>query len=73
MNNPFSEDDEDFETNELLNRHFKVAMTIVDENKGHPELKKEIFWNQADPELIENPELDIEEGFGDIKEDFIFK
>ena len=48
-------------------------MTIVDENEEHPELKKDIFWNQADPELIENPEMDIEEGFGDIKEDFIFK
>ena len=71
--NPFGEDDEDFELNELLNRHFKVAMTIVDENEEHPELKKDIFWNQADPELIENPEMDIEEGFGDDKEDFVFK
>ena len=33
--NPFGEDDDDFELNELLNRHFKVvlvAMTIVDGN-----------------------------------------
>ena len=58
---PFGEDDEDFELNELLNRHFKVAMTIVDENEDPPELEKDIFWNQADPELIEHPDLDVEE------------
>ena len=71
--NPFGEDDEDFELNELLNRHFKVAMTIVDENEDHPELKKDIFWNQDDPELIEHPELDVDDGLNDLKEDFIFK
>ena len=31
--NPFGEDDEDFELNELLNRHFKVAMSIVNDNE----------------------------------------
>ena len=71
--NPFGEDDEDFELNELLNRHFKVAMTIVDENEDHPELKKDTFWNQDDPELIEHPELDVDDGLNDLKEDFIFK
>lgn len=39
MYDPFGEDDQDFELNELLNRHFKVCMTIVDENE-FPELKK---------------------------------
>ena len=56
--NPFGEDDEDFELDELLNRHFKVAMSIVDDNEDPPELKKDIFWNKAEPELIEHPELD---------------
>ena len=42
-------------------------MTIVDEHEEHPELKKDIFWNQIDPELIENPELNTEEGFCDYK------
>ena len=69
---PFGEDDEDFELNELLNRHFKVAMTIVDDNEYPPELKKDIFWNQTDPELIEHPELDVEEVLVDYKEDFVF-
>jgi len=53
--NPFGEDDDDFELNELLNRHFKVAMTIVDDVEEPPELQKDIFWNQTEPELIENP------------------
>ena len=69
---PFGEDDEDFELNELLNRHFKVAMTIVDDNDYPPELKKDIFWNQTDPELIEHPELDVEEVLLVYKEDFVF-
>ena len=52
--NPFGEDDDDFELNELLNRHFKVAMTIVDDMEDPPELKKDIFWNQ----------VSIDENFG---------
>ena len=43
--NPFGEDDEDFELNELLNRHFRVSMSIVDDYEDPPELKKDIFWN----------------------------
>ena len=27
--NPFGEDDDDFEINDLLNRHFRVAMAMV--------------------------------------------
>ena len=52
-----SSDDEDFELNELLNRHFRVAMSIVDDYEDPPELKKDIFWNLTEPELIENPEI----------------
>ena len=33
--NPFGEDDEDFELNELLNRHFRVGMNIVDDKESH--------------------------------------
>ena len=54
--NPFGEDDEDFELNKLLNRHFKVAMQIVDDNEDPPDLKKDIFWNKAEPKLIEHLE-----------------
>ena len=62
----------DFELNELLNRHFKVCMTIVDENEMHPELKKDIFWNQSEPEFIEQPDVNDAEKLG-ITEDFVFQ
>jgi len=54
--NPFGEDDDDFELNELINRHFKVAMNIVEENEDHPELQKDVFWGRTDPELKDPPE-----------------
>ena len=50
--NPFGEDDVDFELNELLNRHLKVAMNIVDDDKDPPELKQDMFWDQTEPELL---------------------
>ena len=65
--NPFGEDDEDFELNELLNRHFKVAMGVVDEHEEPPELKKDMFWNQSEPQLIEHddwPEVNIIDSIG---------
>ena len=45
--NPFGEDDEDFELNELLNRHTKVAMNIVDGVEDPPELKDDILWFES--------------------------
>ena len=53
--NPFGEDDDDFELNDLLNRHFKVALKIVDQTEEPPELQKDIFWGQTNPELDEQP------------------
>ena len=49
--NPFGEDDDDFELNGLINRHFKVAMNIVEDAEEPPELQKDMFWNQTNPEL----------------------
>lgn len=54
--NPFGEDDDDFELNELLNRHFKVAMNIVDQNEEPPELRKDMFWNHPDPYISDQLE-----------------
>ena len=51
--NPFGEDDEDFELNEILDRHFRVAMTIVDDVENPPELTKDIYWSQKRPCLSE--------------------
>ena len=55
--NPFGEDDEDFELNELLNRHFRVAMNIVDDKESPPKLQKDIFWNQREPDLVDLKDL----------------
>ena len=52
--NPFGEDDEDFELNEILDRHFKVAMDLVDDNEDPPELKKDIYWNENHPNLTDH-------------------
>ena len=49
--NPFGEDDEDFELNELLNRHFKVCMAIVEEGEGPPDLKEETGWSLSQPQV----------------------
>ena len=72
LNTLFIFNAKDFELNELLNRHFKVCMTIVDENEMHPELKKDIFWNQSEPEFIEQPDVNDAEKLG-ITEDFVFQ
>ena len=52
--NPFGEDDEDFELIGLLNRHFKVAMRIVDDRNETPKLREDFFWDITEPELIES-------------------
>jgi len=43
--NPFGCDDEDFELIDLINRHIKVAATIIDEGNDFPEVKDDVFWN----------------------------
>jgi len=73
--NPFGEDDDDFELNELINRHFKVAMNIVEESEDPPELQKDIFWGKPNPELKDQPEWGemnfiVQTEDGDIKETF---
>ena len=45
--NPFGDDDEDFELDELLNRHLKVAMDIVDAVEDPPELRNDILWFES--------------------------
>jgi len=46
--NPFGEDDDDFPLEELLNRHAKVAMRIVDKTKNLPKLEKDAFWDSGE-------------------------
>ena len=49
--NPFGEDDEDFQLNDLIERHLKVALKIVEDDQQPPKLERDAFWNQPDPVL----------------------
>ncbi|XP_028573210.2 bestrophin-2a [Podarcis muralis] len=48
--NPFGEDDDDFETNLLIDRNFQVSMMAVDEMYGDlPLLEKDRYWDASNP------------------------
>merc|ERR550517_69904 len=51
--NPLGEDDDDFELNDLLNRHIKVSFSIVDQTDKLPPLKRDIFWDKTPSELLD--------------------
>lgn len=45
--NPFGNDDEDFKLDELIDRHIKVSMAIVDGQEEVPSLEKDEFWDMG--------------------------
>ncbi|KYO27169.1 bestrophin-1 [Alligator mississippiensis] len=48
--NPFGEDDDDFETNLLIDRNFQVSMLAVDEMyEDLPLLERDRYWDAANP------------------------
>jgi len=50
--NPFGEDDDDFALEELMDRHIKVALKIVDKNIPPPNCQKDAFWEMENPKLM---------------------
>ncbi|MEJ1273424.1 bestrophin 1 [Cricetulus griseus] len=48
--NPFGEDDDDFETNWIIDRNLQVSLLSVDEmHQDLPPLERDIYWNEIEP------------------------
>ncbi|GMR57169.1 hypothetical protein PMAYCL1PPCAC_27364, partial [Pristionchus mayeri] len=49
MLNPFGEDDDDFETNALIDRNITMGLTIVDQGYNRPpDLDRDPFWGEEE-------------------------
>ncbi|GMT09059.1 hypothetical protein PFISCL1PPCAC_356, partial [Pristionchus fissidentatus] len=65
MMNPFGEDDDDWETNALIDRNINMGMAIVDAGYDRPpEMRKDMFWDDevVDPLYAENSQHDNGDG-----------
>ncbi|CAM4574115.1 bestrophin-1 [Caretta caretta] len=49
--NPFGEDDDDFETNWLIDRNLQVSLLAVDDmHQDLPFMEKDLYWNESYPQ-----------------------
>ncbi|XP_074854110.1 bestrophin-1-like isoform X2 [Carettochelys insculpta] len=49
--NPFGEDDDDFETNWLIDRNLQVSLIAVDDmHQDLPLMEKDLYWNESYPQ-----------------------
>ncbi|CAI5449209.1 unnamed protein product [Caenorhabditis angaria] len=56
MLNPFGEDDDDFETNALIDRNITMGLMIADNPMTTPEVRKDQFFDSGDVQLLYSEE-----------------